>query len=67
MGGVTSQQANGRGWDEEVSYTLNALDVHAISFQERAGCDGWGKGILIQDERTGALSTFQNQRVLRHG
>ena len=35
-----------------------------ISFQERAGCDGGGKGILIQHERTGALSTLNNQAVL---
>lgn len=36
----------------------------AISFQERAGCAGGGKGILIQPEHTGALSTVNNQRVL---
>ena len=35
----------------------------AISFQERAGKPGGGKGILIQDERTGALSTLNNQPV----
>ena len=35
----------------------------AISFQERAGCAGGGKGILIQNERTGALSTLNNQSV----
>jgi DNA (cytosine-5)-methyltransferase 1 len=38
----------------------------AISFQERAGCAGGGKGILIQNDRTGALSTLDNQRVLWH-
>ena len=35
----------------------------AISFQERSGKPGGGKGILIQDEHTGALSTFNNQSV----
>ena len=35
----------------------------AISFQERAGKPGGGKGILIQNERTGALSTLNNQSV----
>ena len=35
----------------------------AISFQERAGKPGGGKGILIQVERTGALSTLNNQSV----
>lgn len=36
----------------------------AISFQERAGKPGGGKGILLQGERTGALSTLNNQSVL---
>ena len=36
----------------------------AISFQERGGKPGGGKGILIQEERTGALSTLNNQSVL---
>ena len=35
----------------------------AISSQERSGKPGGGKGILIQDERTGALSTLNNQSV----
>ena len=35
----------------------------AISFQERAGKPGGGKGILIQDEHTGALSTQNKQSV----
>lgn len=36
---------------------------HSISFQERAGKPGGGKGILIQDEHTGALSTLNIQHV----
>ena len=35
----------------------------AISFQERAGKPGGGKGILIQNEHIGALSTLQIQHV----
>lgn len=35
----------------------------AFSFQERGGKPGGGKGILIQHDRTGALSTLQNQYV----
>lgn len=35
----------------------------AISFLERAGCSGGGKGILIQDDQTGTLSTVNNQAV----
>lgn len=38
-----------------------------VSFQERAGKPGGGKGILIQDDRIGCLSTLQNQYVVdRH-
>lgn len=39
----------------------NEEDV--ISFLEREGCTGGGKGILIQKEKVGTLSTFQNQAV----
>ena len=39
---------------------------HAISFQERAGKPGGGKGILLQGEHVGALSTLNNQSVLQH-
>ena len=37
--------------------------MQSLSFQERAGKPGGGKGILIQEERTGALSTLNNQSV----
>lgn len=46
------------------SETLEENISETISFQERAGCEGGGKGILIQHERTGALSTLNNQSVL---
>ena len=50
--------------EKETSEGLKDRIGSAISFQERAGCDGGGKGILIQKERTGALSTVNNQSVL---
>lgn len=40
-----------------------SLDT-AISFQERGGKPGGGKGILIQNDHTGALSTLNNQAVV---
>ena len=56
---------NGAGWRRGGSYTLNTIDRPAVlSFQEREGKPGGGKGILIQNERTGALSTLNNQRIL---
>ena len=38
--------------------------IKAISFQEKSGKPGGGKGILIQNERTEVLSTLNNQSVL---
>lgn len=35
----------------------------AVSFQERAGKPGGGKGLLIQNERTGSVKTSNNQAV----
>jgi DNA (cytosine-5)-methyltransferase 1 len=49
---------------KEVAGTVGENIDKAISFQERAGKPGGGKGILIQHERTGALSTLNNQSVL---
>ena len=45
-------------------YVPMITDRPSMSFQERAGCEGGGKGILIQNDRTGALSTLQNQYVV---
>lgn len=36
----------------------------ALSFQERAGKPGGGKGILIQDEKVGSLGTSPNQATV---
>ena len=32
-GGRTSKNANGSGWDEEVCFTLNAVDVHGVAYE----------------------------------
>jgi len=45
-------------------YVPMITEPKAISFQERAGKPGGGKGILIQEEHTGALSTLNIQHVL---
>ena len=67
--------AQGPCYYEEVEATLKAAGPHAvaygvvgkqtaISFQERAEKPGGGKGILIQRDHVGALSTLNNQSVL---
>ena len=61
--GVSGDSESGNQEREETSGAAGAGPDKAISFQERAGCEGGGKGILIQRERTGALSTLNNQSV----
>ena len=58
-GDFTESREEGQGTTTVIERSLDK----AISFQERAGKPGGGKGILIQDERTGALSTLNNQSV----
>ncbi len=52
----------GEAWQGSASGTESGLG-ETISFQERAGKPGGGKGILIQNEHIGALSTLQIQHV----
>ena len=54
----------GKKLPEMLEMALTVQSGGAISFQERAGKPGGGKGILIQNERTGALSTLNNQMCL---
>lgn len=48
---------------EAASEDIRGSVDKAISFQERAGKPGGGKGILIQSDHVGALSTLNNQSV----
>ena len=64
LSGDSEQGAEAR---EEVARTAGEGFDSTISFQERAGKPGGGKGLLIQHERTGALSTLNNQSVLQLG
>ena len=63
--GATSQNANGDGYKEEQSYTLNRTDIHGVAhaFKVRGGCEGGGKGYLGQDEKAFTISTTQDQQI----
>ena len=66
-GGTTYQ---GRGYYDNVSACLKTQAhgvCETISFQERGGKPGGGKGILIQQEHVVALSKLNNQSVLAYG
>lgn len=66
-----SSQSRGIGYQEETSPTLRAGVVPAtLSFQEtpktlkiRSGCEGGGKGALIQDNKSATLSCNNDQSV----
>jgi hypothetical protein len=36
-GGETSQNSQGSGWNEDVSFTLNSVDKHAVAFTQNDG------------------------------
>lgn len=61
-GDITESGKEGEGAVSDAGAGIEKTS-RAISFQERAGKPGGGKGILIQDEHTGALSTVNNQSV----
>jgi DNA (cytosine-5)-methyltransferase 1 len=52
---------------EDITGTVGEGVDTAISFQERAGKPGGGKGILIQRDRIGTMSTLNNQAVMYRG
>lgn len=62
--GVSGDSEQGETAREEAAGDVGKGIDMAITFQERGGCPGGGKGILIQTEKTGALSTLNNQRIL---
>jgi DNA (cytosine-5)-methyltransferase 1 len=63
--GSTSQSANGSGYKQEQSFTLNRTDVHGVAhaFKIRGGSGQGGKGYLGSDETAFTLSTMQDQQI----
>lgn len=59
--------ANGVGATENVSYTLNTVDRPAVAYtlKIRSGCEGCGKGALVQTEKSATLSTLQDQTLFQ--
>lgn len=64
---------NGRGWsDTGECYTLNTMDVHAVTdapkpctLQVRCGKEGGGKGALIQEDMSATLSCANVQTLFQ--
>ena len=57
----------GCGVNEDVSFTLNTIDQHAVAYtlKIRSGCEGGGKGALVQTEKSATLSTLQDQTLFQ--
>lgn len=57
---------NGKGFQEDLSYTLTAMDRHAVAIRERCGCEGGGKGLLYGDDMAHTLATSKDQFVMSY-
>jgi len=58
----------GSGISENVSFTLNTIDRHCvtetpITIKIRCGCDGGGKGPLLQEDKSATLSCNNDQTL----
>ena len=64
--------ARGNG-DGQTSPTITGdhnnrvTDYTAICVRERCGCEGGGKGLLVQEEKSGTLAANNDQFVVAHG
>ena len=56
---------NGKGWNEDVSYTLETRGQQGVAhaFKVRGGGGNGGKGYLGQDEQAFTISTVQDQQI----
>lgn len=63
-----SEQARSIGYAEELAPTLNAecggnKPACAYTLKIRSGCEGGGKGALVQTDKSATLSTLQDQTL----
>ena len=57
---------NGTGVKEDTAFTINTIDRNAVAYtlKIRSGCEGGGKGALVQIEKNATLSTLQDQTLI---
>lgn len=57
---------NGTGVKEDTAFTINIIDRNAVAYtlKIRSGCEGGGKGALVQTEKSATLSTLQDQTLI---
>lgn len=57
---------NGTGVKEDTAFTINTIDRNAVAYtlKIRSGCEGGGKGALVQTEKSATLSTLQDKTLI---
>lgn len=57
---------NWTGVKEDTAFTINTIDRNAVAYtlKIRSGCEGGGKGALVQIEKSATLSTLQDQTLI---
>lgn len=57
---------NGTGVKKDTAFTINTIDRNAVAYtlKIRSGCEGGGKGALVQIEKSATLSTLQDQTLI---
>lgn len=67
--GITSEQNSSNSQPGDPCHTLNTdsrnyiVIPHAYTMKIRSGCEGGGKGALVQTEKSATLSTLQDQTL----
>lgn len=59
--------ANGSGVQSELAHTIDTTGPEAVAYavRMRAGCDGGGKGALVQEGVSGTLATGNDQTIFQ--
>nr|DAW52821.1 MAG TPA: Cytosine specific methyltransferase [Bacteriophage sp.] len=57
---------NGIGVKEDTAFTINTIDRNAVAYtlKIRSGCEGGGKGALVQTELSATISTLQDKTLI---
>lgn len=63
--GRAEADGKGKGKTEERASGDKCCEAAAYSLKIRSGCAGGGKGALVQTEKTGTLSTLQDQTLFQ--
>lgn len=67
IGRLPQNGPQGSGFSEDVCFTLTATDQHAVAIpytlKIRSGCEGGGKGALIQKDKSATLSCNNDQTL----